>query len=406
MAIMRKDFIFISIDGLTDQLGQSQVLPYLCGLASEYKITVISLEKGQRLDAAYTAIKGITGNAGINWVYTLYGRKWPVLSQWLNMKRLKRQVSACLIKSDNRVVFHCRSYMPALIALNFKKKKYIPYIFDMRGFWADERIDGHIWKLKNPVHYLLYRYFKKKEKELIAHADHVVTLTAAAKKEIISWQLPALPPVSVIPCCADTGHFIIHTNKDKLRQDLDLPLNKIILGYLGSLGTWYMAEEMLDFFNVFQKRYSHSAFLFITNDNGEEIKRMAVSKGISANDVIVRAASRNEVPLYINCFHISIFFIRPLFSKKGSSPTKLAEILACGIPVISNSGVGDIDEIFQTEQCGLLTHGFNDEEYQRICGLIPQLLEIPAEKLRSVSLSRFSLGQGTESYRKIYESLS
>ena len=41
--------LYISYDGMTDPLGQSQVLPYLEGLAKKnYAITLISFEKEER----------------------------------------------------------------------------------------------------------------------------------------------------------------------------------------------------------------------------------------------------------------------------------------------------------------------------------------------------------------------
>jgi hypothetical protein len=49
--------------------------------------------------------------------------------------------------------------------------------------------------------------------------------------------------------------------------------------------------------------------------------------------------------LNISLFDTSIFFIRPTYSKKASSPTKQGEIMAMGIPLICNYGVGDTDEI-------------------------------------------------------------
>ena len=42
-------------------------------------------------------------------------------------------------------------------------KNNIPIIFDMRGFWADERIDGHLWSLNNPI-YRAYIIILRKRK--------------------------------------------------------------------------------------------------------------------------------------------------------------------------------------------------------------------------------------------------
>lgn len=44
-----KKVVFLSYDGITDPLGQSQILTYLYGVSSNnnYKITIVSFEKSK-----------------------------------------------------------------------------------------------------------------------------------------------------------------------------------------------------------------------------------------------------------------------------------------------------------------------------------------------------------------------
>ena len=237
---MDKHILFVSIDGMTDQLGQSQVLPYLTKLSTlGYKIDIISCEKQSNFLKNKEIINTITAKHHIKWHYCFYQTKIPLLSQIQNFLNLKKIVAK---KSErkNTIILHCRSYLSALIGLQLKKKFNIKYIFDMRGFWADERIDGNIWSLKNPLHNFLYKYFKRKEIELIENSDYIVTLTNNAKKEILSWKLASTPEIEVIPCCADVHHFTIRDNaeKEQTKQSLAIPDNSFVIGYLGSLGTW------------------------------------------------------------------------------------------------------------------------------------------------------------------------
>ena len=59
----------------------------------------------------------------------------------------------------------------------------------MRGFWADERIEGAIWNKNSIIGASLYAYFKKKEKEMIIASDAIISLTHKAKQIIIDWNL-------------------------------------------------------------------------------------------------------------------------------------------------------------------------------------------------------------------------
>ncbi|HKC67654.1 MAG TPA: glycosyltransferase [Bacteroidia bacterium] len=403
---MHKQILFISIDGMCDQLGQSQVLPYLTELSKNgFKITIVSCEKLTNFEKNKNTIENITASNNIIWKYCFYQTKIPLVSQFQNFFTLKKLARQEIINNKN-IVLHCRSYLPALIGLQLKAKLNSKYIFDMRGFWADERIDGNIWNFKNPIHKFLYHYFKRKEIEMIENADYIVTLTNNAKKEIQSWKLKIVPSIEVIPCCADINHFAINTidKKTEIKQKLNITENAFVIGYLGSLGTWYMLDEMLDFFKELQIKRPESILFFITNDDEKDILEAAETKKINLNSIIIKSAKRNEVPQYISCLDIGLFFIKPLYSKKGSSPTKLAELLASGKPVIANMGVGDVDELLLNTHCGVLISSFNTEAYKQAIDKISELKQ-PEQYYRDIALANFSLQKGVDSYNKIYNSL-
>ena len=59
--------IFISYDGLTDPLGQSQILPYMIGLSSKgYEITILRCEKKDVFDKNRALIEASCKEAKIN----------------------------------------------------------------------------------------------------------------------------------------------------------------------------------------------------------------------------------------------------------------------------------------------------------------------------------------------------
>ena len=59
--------IYLSYDGLTDPLGQSQVLPYIIGLKQKgYDVTIISFEKTSQTNRE--KIKSILSENLIGWI--------------------------------------------------------------------------------------------------------------------------------------------------------------------------------------------------------------------------------------------------------------------------------------------------------------------------------------------------
>lgn len=193
---------------MTDQLGQSQVIPYLAGLSEKnYSITIISCEKKVAFEKNKEKIQALLDNYKISWEPLLYTKKPPVLSTIYDIKKIKDKARQLFTKTEFDIV-HCRSYITGMIGLFLKKKYSCKFIFDMRGFWADERVDGKIWDLDNPVYNIIYKYFKRKEKELLLNADYIISLTHNAKEIINSWKLNNEElPIEVIPCCVDMNLF-------------------------------------------------------------------------------------------------------------------------------------------------------------------------------------------------------
>nr|WKN36965.1 glycosyltransferase [Tunicatimonas sp. TK19036] len=401
--------LYLSYDGMTDPLGQSQVIPYLQGLAKQdYQFTIISFEKAERFKEAKSQIQTLLDACNIGWVPLPYHKKPPVLSTLYDVYQLRRKAYQ-LHRQHNFRIIHCRSYISALIGMAMKRKFGTKFIFDMRGFWADERVEGGLWNLKNPLFRVIYHYFKRKEIELLSEADYTVTLTHKAKDIIHKWtEVKNQPiPIQVIPCCVDTALFdpekIDALAKKLLKKKFAIPQDAFVLSYLGSLGTWYMVEEMLIFYRKLQQTYSNAYFLFITKDSPEEIWQLCEKNNIDTDKIVITAATRQEVPLYLSLSNWSIFFIKPVFSKQASSATKMGEIMSMGIPMIVNSGIGDTDNIIQSINCGFLISNVKSFEYQVVLHKIHKSIEFSSALIRKGACELFSLSKGIGSYSKVYK---
>jgi len=404
-------FLFVSIDGMTDPLGQSQVLPYLVGLAKKgYSIGIVSCEKKANWEQNHTQINNITKAANIKWEYSFYKNSIPFVSQIQNYNSLKKIVKQTIINSPNQIILHCRSYLAGLIGLIAKKKYSTGLIFDMRGFWADERIDGGIWNKSKPIGRFLYSFFKKKEKEILLNADAIISLTQKAKSIILNWQLGINnSKISVIPCCVDLEHFSEKTINENVLTTIKTNYpqlnNKFVLSYVGSLGTWYMSDEMIAFFKILSQK-TDAVFLIITKDDKEIIYEAAKKQGLALDKLIIIASSRNDIPTYISLSSASLFFIKPSFSKSASSPTKMGEILSMGIPIITNTGIGDVENIINESQCGILISDFNDSSYQNATNELLEKNHVISKNTKQTAHNYFSLLDGIEKYNHVYSSFT
>ena len=399
-----KKVVFLSYDGITDPLGQSQILPYLFGLADSknYKITIVSFEKTKNHFHNKELILNKLEKYNVEWIPLKYTKRPPIFSTIWDIYKLRKSVNK--LKNKGLDLIHCRSYITTLVALGVKKTHNIPFIFDMRGFYADERVDGKIWSLNNFIFKYIYKYFKSKEKEFLQYSDYTISLTINGKKEIESWNLPNQSKIKVIPCCTDETLFQVKNIK-KIKSELGFNKDDFIISYVGSIGTWYMLDEMLDFFKCLQIKKTNAKFFFITKDNPQLILEKVKSKKIDTNYIKIQPSSREMMPSYIGVSDFSIFFILPVFSKKASSPTKMGEIMNLGIPIICNSGVGDVDEIMEKSMPELLVKEFSNNEYDRVIDLITNNYKPNQKTLIETSHSYYSLEKGVEKYKEVYKEI-
>ncbi|MBC7947565.1 MAG: glycosyltransferase [Chitinophagaceae bacterium] len=407
---MTKNILYISYDGMTDQLGQSQVLPYLVGLQKfGYNFHLISCEKPEKFEKQRKTIEDICKGNGITWHPLPYTKSPPVLSTVKDVRQITKKAFD-LHRIHKFDMVHCRGYISALVGYKMKKQLRSALLFDMRGLWADEKVDAGSWNLRNPIYKTVYNFFKKKEKQFLENADYTISLTRAAQKEIHSWRHISNNPVKmeVIPCCTDTELFnpaqVDAQIRASIQKELGISDRDTILTYLGSIGSWYMLDEMLDFFVTYQHKYPTAKFLFITGDQHEQIRTRAAERNIGADKILIRPALRKEVPASISLGAHSVFFIRATYSKISSSPTKQAELMSMGIPVISNAGVGDTDLIIKNFKSGVVIGDFTAESYNRSIDELA-VTTFDRQAIRHGAEQYFSLTDGVSKYLRVYQSI-
>jgi len=394
MTASDKKILYLSYDGLTDPLGQSQILPYLIGLSSKgFRFVIVTFEKEWRFRETRMEIETICLQNDIVWLPKRYHKRPPVLSTIFDLLILWRAVGT-IIKNKDISIVHCRSYLTSIVGLAVKRRWNVKFVFDMRGFWADERVEGGLWKLSNPIYKLAYKFFKKEEIKFLQEADHVVSLTFSAKEEIESWKINSAP-IMVIPTCVDLDLFdpakIDKSKQDALRIELGIGLKDYVLLYLGSWGTWYLIDEMLDFFLKLKRTKPTAKFLIVTNDKVN-------LRGLPfQNDILITHAARTQVPLHISIASASICLIKPSFSKKASSATKMGEIMAMNVPIVMNKGWGDAEAIIKSS-CGVLY----ESEQTDVETIVKDNAII---KTREYCQNNLSVESGTISYSYIYGDL-
>lgn len=406
-----KKILYITYDGLTDPLGQSQILPYIESLCDAgYEFHILSVEKPERYEQNKDIIEQRIAKSPIEWSYIYFRAKPKIFGKALSLKELESKTRE-LVRENNFEFLHCRSYISAQMALKMKQEFGIPYLFDMRGFWVDERVEGGLWNQDQWIYKQIFQKYKKIETDLLKEAQRIVVLTQKAKAILQDWPTVRVSEdiIDVIPCAADLNHFdrskITPEDTVQAKSELNIEQDQLVVSYLGSIGTWYMLDEMLDFFKVVKSSFPEAVMLFLTPEPESIILEKASIRGLNKEDFRVRFAQRAEVPRLVSTSDVSMFFIRPTFSKQASSPTKHGELMAMGIPVIANKGVGDTDEIITESSTGLLVESLDSSGYQLAARKISELLQMDRAIISNQAKQLFGLESAKATYVEIYKKM-
>jgi glycosyltransferase involved in cell wall biosynthesis len=395
---------------MTDPLGQSQVLPYLERLSKYgYHFTILSCEKPKNYSLHKNEVEKIIASSGIDWAPIRYHKKPAVLSTIYDVMLLKKKAKE-LHKKKRFDLLHTRPGIPALIGLEMKKKSGVKFLNDIREFYSDSRIEGNIWNGQKFLYKKIYEFFRQKEKEAVTKNDGIVCLTSTAEKIIRQWpEYKSDVPLQVIPCSVDNHLFnperIDLKLKESFKKQLNIRDDDFIVSYLGSLGSWYLIEEMMQFFKIISAKNDKAKFLFISPATREAIVKEAYKVGLDENKIVSIKAKRNEVPVLLSFSKFSVFFIRPCYSKQSSSPTKHGEIMAMGIPVISNSGVGDVADIISNSKAGIVIKDFSRMEFEKAASAVCSNSVFDKNEIRKAAIDYYDLNVAVQKYKTIYDEI-
>ncbi len=398
--------LYLSYDGILEPLGQSQILPYLRGLsASGHRFFLVSFEKPNLLEAAGCTLEVLRrelAKDGINW-RILHYHKRPTVPATLFDVCQGTLVGLKLILAHRLEVIHARSYVAALMAWLLSRLTRAKFVFDMRGFWADERVEGGIWPRG-----IIYNIAKCLERVFIHGADFIVSLTETGKtllQETYKSRSGCLR-IAVIPTCVDVERFKPRQPDRGIGCQAQLA-GKTVLAYVGSVGTWYAMDEVLSFFRVVSQEIEEARLLLIVHGTVEPLVVAARQLGIENRIHILHSMPNAEVPRWLSLARVGIAFYGSGFSNVARFPTKVGEYLASGLAVVVSGRVGDCDRFVEQARVGVCVREFSAAEYLRGAQQLRQLLQDEELMLRcrQVAMEQLSVAEGVKRYDLVYQQL-
>ena len=363
------DLTYLSIDSIQEGVGSSQITPLILGLAnSGKKVCLISFEKVKPSEDIVKQFKG----RGIEWIPREFG-KVGALAGVLRLNELRKQVPP----SD---VLHGRSDIPTAAAIWSKIDT--PVLWDVRSLWSDQRklIGTSGWNQ------FTARGARILENISANNASAMTTLTAAVIP-ILERRHARLPIIrDVIPTCVQTSKFI----------PTPMPQGQLVCLLSGTFNNYYDVERTRQIIAGIRKSLDLKVIWARAG------KAPAISLGVGEDLVI--SATHSQMPELVSSAHFGMAICKEddLESLAAAVPTKIAEFLASGRPVIVSRGVGDMEALLRSSNAGI-TIGHN-ESLDHIGEQISSLVTDPdvEERCRALAMEHFDMSKAIASYSRIY----
>lgn len=363
---------YLSLDSVSEGIGLSQVARYVERLGTRgVDVTLHSFEKGPPdpgLSERLTA-------AGVRWK----PHRFRVGGAGGGLARVAH--AAALIAGADLV--HARSDLAAAAAVVTRQPA---WVWDLRGFWREQRIAiGLVRPGSGPE-----RVMRSVEAAAARSCTGIVTLTDAAVGVLGDRYGPEMVAKSrVITTCVDLDLFTP-------RELPELPPVRLLLA--GTLNSLYDIPTMLQMVDRLKARCPVELSVLTSQASPWEGELAACGHA-------PQHAPAADMPLWVARHHAGLSVLRDVgVSNLAATPTKLGEFLASGRPVITNTGLGDMDRLLSSYDCGVVVRDGSVEELDRVADDLLRLLVDPATPGRCRALARehFDVERGVDQLLAVY----
>jgi glycosyltransferase involved in cell wall biosynthesis len=392
-----REVLYISFDGLASPLGYSQVVRPVCALADRgFRYRIVSFENDSvRADDGVTErVRGRLNAAGVTWDALSYGT-----NRAANVGRAVQHV----LRGRPPALVHARSYLSAVVALCMKLARGVPYLFDTRGYWIDERLDARAW-FTNDLSLSLARTV---EKRLYRNAAATVMLTDVAASDVRHHLFGRWTgtPVVCIPTLVDFDDFEFRFGAPIPAEARHLQ-DRLVLGYVGAQNSAYRIDETLAIVRQVLAERPDAHFLCLTLQRDEMLARLRAA-GIAPIRTTVRSVSHDRVAGWLRVMDWAFVLREDTFANRAAMPTKLGELFATGIHPVVWGGNEDLRAWVQRAETGLLLSSLDDE---RVAVAAREIVsrdidETPLRRARARARKHFGLMNGIDLYSALLTEL-
>lgn len=209
-------------------------------------------------------------------------------------------------------------------------------------------------------------------------------------------------PTFEVPISVEDAFFRT-LDQSASRRLLGLPEHAPILVYCGGAQEYQCLHEMRELLVRVAQHLPNVLLLAVSRDDE---KFQEVFHDMLAR-VIVRPALKEDVPHLLMAGDAGLLLRRDQVLNRVACPTKFAEYLACGLPVVTTPWAGHAAELVEMHNAGLVISDVNDESAASVATLLqhpPKLYE--RQRLQEVAATELHWRAAEATLNRCYDDVS
>ncbi|MHB0956085.1 MAG: glycosyltransferase [Pirellulaceae bacterium] len=269
-------------------------------------------------------------------------------------------------------------------------------VYDARGLVAEESI------LRYGMWNVLAHYHRYRELDACKKADKLLCVSKRFRAYLE--QKTDRRDILVVPSCVNESQFIHKPiARQQIRQKLGWSSDSPVVVYCGGLSVWQRTDDVLRLiFNMKMLKPELKCVLLVSDP--EKMSVQAAKAGLSGRDCECLRLAHEAIPDWLSAADAGVILRHDVLVNNVASPVKIAEYLACGLPVICSRGIGDLSEMVEQEKVGVVLQGHERHDARLALGIINQVRAEPGirQRMRELVVGKLSWSAHVDTYRLAY----
>lgn len=292
-----------------------------------------------------------------------------------------REVLGIVLDRSPRAVdiFHCRSQWSALVGAGVVRRlrargREAAMVYDMEGVAAEEVRYAAEAKKESGVSTRLRTWFQQYlEGGGLRRAEGIICVSRNMSEFIHREYGIPRSRIRVVQSTANSDLFFADPEAGRAtRHELDIPMESTVLMYNGSFALYQRPDLFLTLFRHVLDANA-DAILLVVSRQVDQAREIVQEAGLPAEKVRLASTSYDQMRRYLNAADWGLCLRDDDIVNRAASPTKVAEYLCCGTPVIVTPYTGDYGSIVSEQKLGIVVtpSEYGSSELRAISSRVP-----------------------------------